>query len=109
MRLNLILRFLGGLSLLLLVGCKDEIIDIEESNNFHWQKNMSEQEFKDIEEGMTYLEVVKIARGAGEKITDDKYVWDDEIKLTQAYELRFEDDQLVSKHILEKKGNSNRQ
>ena len=85
----------------ILVGCGDPILDIEESNAYHWQKNMNEEEFEKIKEGMTYMEVVKIAGGAGEKLKKDQYRWNDEILMTKAYNVQFKDGKLVKKEISE--------
>ncbi|MEQ6357931.1 hypothetical protein ABNX05_25385 [Lysinibacillus sp. M3] len=88
----------------ILVGCGDPILDIEESNAYHWQKNMNEAEFEKIKEGMTYMEVVKIAGGAGETLKKDQFRWNDEILMTKAYNVQFKDDKLVKKEISEIKG-----
>lgn len=99
-----------------LVGCSNnEIVEIEQSNSYEWQKYMNGEEFAKLQEGMTYMDVVKIAGGAGELQLDDKknnkqmYIWLDERLLTQAYEITFEDDQLVSKNIVERRGHSTRE
>jgi len=86
------------------------IIDIEESNSYHWQKNMNEHEFEQLQQGMSYMEVVKIAGGdASEMIRSDYYRWNDEILLTQAYIVQFKDNQLVSKEVIALKGYSTRE
>jgi len=100
-RLNICL-LLGAA--VILAGCGDPILDIEESNAYHWQKNMNEAEFEKLKEGMTYMEAVKIAGGAGEMLKKDQYRWNDEILLTKAYNVRFKDDKLVNKEISEVKG-----
>ena len=91
-----------------LVGCGDPILEIEENNKYHWQKYMNQEEFDRLEEGMTYLEVVEIAGGRGEEIESNKYQWRDEILMTQAYVIEFKDDQLLSKEVVELRGNSTR-
>jgi outer membrane protein assembly factor BamE (lipoprotein component of BamABCDE complex) len=88
----------------ILTGCGDPILDIEESNAYHWQKNMNEAEFEKLKEGMTYMEVVKIAGGAGEMVKKDEYRWNDEILMTKTYIVRFKDDKLVDKKVSEVKG-----
>ncbi|WP_238542809.1 hypothetical protein [Lysinibacillus boronitolerans] len=35
-------------SMIMMVGCGDPIIEIEESNAYHWQKNMNEVEFEKL-------------------------------------------------------------
>ncbi|MGE8038113.1 hypothetical protein B1B04_22565 [Lysinibacillus sp. KCTC 33748] len=100
-RLNISLLICAAV---ILVGCGDSILDIEESNAYHWQKNMNEAEFEKIKEGMTYMEVVKIAGGAGETLKKDQYRWNDEILMTKAYNVQFKDDKLVKKEISEIKG-----
>ncbi|WP_107951636.1 hypothetical protein [Lysinibacillus parviboronicapiens] len=94
--------------LVILGGCIDRIIEIEESNTYHWQKNMNQTEFEQLKEGMTYLEVIEIAGGHGEKVRDNHYRWDDEILLTQAYIVQFKDEKLLSKEIIIVKGHSTR-
>lgn len=92
----------------LLSACKNEILAIEESNTHSWQKFMNEQEFDQVKIGMSYIEVVRIAGGAGTEIKQDIYEWDDELLLTQGYQLKFKDDQLIKKEIVERRGNSTR-
>jgi len=89
-------------------GCSNEIADIEMSNEFSWQKFMSEEEFNEIQEGMSYIEVVRLVGGDGKKVASSTYEWPDEILLTQAYELKFEDDILIEKKVIEKRGHSTR-
>jgi hypothetical protein len=93
-------------ALVILAGCSSEIVEIESSNEFAWQKYMNEEEFNEIKEGMTYIEVVRVVGGEGEKAAAGIYEWPDEQIMTQAYELKFEDDKLVDKKIIEKRGNS---
>lgn len=95
-------------AMILLVGCGDPILEIEENNSYHWQKYMNKEEFEQLEEGMSYLEVVEIAGGKGEAIENNQYQWRDEILMTQAYIVEFKDDQLCSKEIVELRGHSNR-
>ncbi len=99
--------FIGLLAIL--GGCVDRIIEIEESNTYHWQKNMNQTEFEQLKEGMTYLEVVEIAGGSGEKVKNNHYRWDDEILLTQAYIVQFKDEKLIGKEIVIVKGHSTRE
>ena len=91
-------------AVVILAGCGDPILDIEESNAYHWQKNMNEAEFEKLKKGMSYMEVVKIAGGAGEMVKEDQYRWNDEILMTKAYNVQFKDDKLVKKEIMEVKG-----
>ncbi|CAM5206842.1 hypothetical protein UACE39S_05948 [Ureibacillus acetophenoni] len=72
---------------------------IEETNNYRWQKFMNEEEFLQLEKGMTYMDVVKIAKGRGERLTDYSYLWYDELLLTKQYIITFEDHQLVGKFM----------
>ena len=81
-----------------LVGCSsNKIAKIEDSNAFIWQKYMNEEEFEQLEEGMSYMEVVEIARGGGEQIDENTFIWLDELLMTQAYEVYFEEEKLVDK------------
>ena len=92
-----------------LVGCSsNKIAKIEDSNAFIWQKYMNEEEFEKLEEGMSYMEVVEIVRGRGEQLDENTFIWLDELLMTQAYEVYFEDEQLVEKRRIEKRGHSNR-
>lgn len=92
-----------------LVGCSsNKIAKIEDSNAFIWQKYMNEEEFEKLEEGMSYIEVVEIVRGGGEQLDENTFIWLDELLMTQAYEVNFEDEQLVEKRRIEKRGHSNR-
>ncbi len=92
-----------------LVGCSsNKIAKIEDSNAFIWQKYMNEEEFEKLEEGMSYMEVVEIVRGRGEQLDENTFIWLDELLMTQAYEVNFEDEQLVEKRRIEKRGHSNR-
>ena len=92
-----------------LIGCSsNKIAKIEESNAFIWQKYMNEEEFEQLEEGMSYMEVVEIARGGGEQLDENTFIWLDELLMTQAYEVYFEDEQLVDKRRIEKRGHSTR-
>lgn len=76
---------------------------IEEMNQFRWQKFMSEEEYNQLEDGMSYMEVVKIVKGRGDQLTENTFVWKDEILLTQCYLITFEDNGLVSKQIYNQK------
>ena len=95
------------LAAICLVGCSsNKIAKIENSNAFIWQKYMNEEEFEQLEEGMSYMEVVEIARGGGEQLDDSTFIWLDELLMTQAYEVYFEDEKLVDKRRIEKRGHS---
>ena len=95
------------MAVICLVGCSsNKVAKIEESNAFIWQKYMNEEEFEQLEEGMSYMEVVEIARGGGEQLDDNTFIWLDELLMTQAYEVYFEDEQLVEKRRIEKRGHS---
>jgi hypothetical protein len=88
-----------------LLGCSEkEIVDNEHS----WQKYMNEDEFENVQVGMSYEEVVKIAGGQGEEVRLDVYEWPDELLLTQAYEITFENKKVKVKKIIEKRGTSTR-
>ncbi|WP_285399269.1 hypothetical protein [Lysinibacillus sp. fls2-241-R2A-57] len=93
-------------TLVILTGCGDPILEIEESNTYHWQKNMNEAEFEKLKKGMSYMEVVEIAGGAEEMVKKDQYRWNDEILMTQAYIIKFKDDKLIDKEVIELKGYS---
>ena len=69
---------------------------------------MNEEEFNELKEGMSYIEVVRVARGEGKKVASDTYEWPDEQLITQAYELKFKNDRLLEKKIIEKHGHSTR-
>ena len=95
------------IAVICLVACtSNKVAKIEESNAFIWQKYMNEEEFEQLEEGMSYMEVVEIARGGGEQLDDSTFIWLDELLMTQAYEVYFEDEQLVEKRRIEKRGHS---
>lgn len=94
--------------LLFFIGGTDEIIDIEEANAYSWQKYMNETEFDLLTDNLSYMEVVEIVGGAGEQIEEDTYIWQDEILLTVAYKIHFQDGQLSSKEMIEKHGYSTR-
>lgn len=82
--------------------------DIEDMNSFRWQQYMNEEEFEKLEKGMSYLEVVKVVKGEGKQVKENVYVWDDEILMTQSYELHFKDGKLEDKKVIEKRGYSTR-
>lgn len=96
------------LLILSVTACKDEILEIEEENAYSWQKYMNEQEYEEIKKGMSYLEVVRIAGGAGKEIKANIYEWNDELLLTKGYRLTFKEDTLTKKEIIERRGNSTR-
>lgn len=95
------------MAVICLGGCaSNKVIKIEESNAFIWQKYMNEEEFEQLEQGMSYMEVVEIAHGGGEQLDDNTFIWLDERLMTQGYEVSFEDEQLVKKRRIEKRGYS---
>lgn len=101
--------YIGILMTVLLFGCtSDEIIDIEAKNQYDWQKYMNEDEFNQLQNGMSYMEVVRIVGGAGKKVASETYEWPDEKLMTQAYEIKFNQDRLIEKKIIEKRGHSER-
>ena len=111
MKLNKVLF----ISTFLLVGCNaNEIVKVEDENSYLWQKYMNEEEFKQLKVGIAYMDVVKIAGGPGELIESDEeaqrevYRWNDEILVTQAYEIVFENNALQSMEMIERKGTSKR-
>ena len=63
-RLNITL-FIGAI--VILAGCGDPILDIEESNAYHWQKNMNQAEFEKLKEGMTYSKNCRGSRGISKR------------------------------------------
>ena len=98
----------------LLVGCDDNnIVDIEQANNYEWQKYMNSEEYAKVQPGMTYMDVVEIAGGRGElqksEKNEDIYMWRDERLLTQAYEIKFVRNEVESMQVIELRGNSTRQ
>lgn len=93
---------------MLITACQDEVLEIEESNTYAWQKYMNDKEYEEVKEGMSYLEVVQISGGAGQEIDNGTYEWNDEILLTKGYRLKFENDVLVKKEVVERKGKSKR-
>ena len=84
------------------------VYHIEDTNSFVWQKYMNEDEFNKLENGMTYMDVVEIAKGRGEQIKDNVFIWNDELLITKAYEVHFVDDRLVEKKVIKKSGYSSR-
>ena len=95
-------------ALLSVIGCQDYVLNAEDRNVYEWQKYMNEDEFNQLEQGMSYMDVVKIAGGAGTEIATSVYEWRDEILLTQAYLLYFKDGKLITTEIIEKRGSSTR-
>ncbi|MER2192363.1 MAG: hypothetical protein ABS951_15485 [Solibacillus sp.] len=89
-------------------GCQDRVLNVEDQNIYEWQKYMNEDEFKQLQPGMNYMDVVEVAGGAGTEIETSVYEWRDEILLTQAYVVYFEDGKLMSTEIIEKRGSSTR-
>lgn len=77
-------------------------------NSFHWQQNMNQEEFEKLEMGMSYLEVVEIVKGEGKLVNEGVYLWDDELLMTQSYEIYFENGKVEKKKIIEKSGYSTR-
>lgn len=92
-----------------LVACSsDPIEDIENTNQYSWQRYMNATEFEQLQEGMTYMEVVEIVRGAEQKKEDGKYIWHDEQLMTTAYAITFEQDKLKTKEKIMIQGHSKR-
>lgn len=86
----------------------NKIYNIEDSNAYYWQKYMNEEEFARLENGMSYMDVVEIAKGGGEQVSANVFRWNDELLMTQGYEIHFENDKLIDKKIYEKRGYSTR-
>ena len=105
---NPIKLFVPVFVLFILASCSNEIVEIELSNEYSWQKFMNKEEFDEVKEGMSYIEVVRLAGGEGKKVASDTFEWPDEQLMTQAYELKFKDDVLVEKKVIEKRGHSTR-
>jgi len=80
----------------------NKFYNIEETNSFRWQKFMNESEFEQLQKGMSYMDVVKIAKGRGNHLTDHSFIWQDELYLTKSYIITFYEDQLVGKFIYHK-------
>lgn len=97
-----------GIIMITLAACKDEMTEIEEHNMYRWQKYMNEEEYSQLEKGMSYIDVAKITGGTGVKINENLYEWNDEILLTKGYQVYFEDGKLTKMEIVKRKGNSNR-
>ncbi|RHW32369.1 hypothetical protein D1B33_16675 [Lysinibacillus yapensis] len=74
--------------------------DLEELNAFHWQKHMNEDEFSKVKQGMSYWDVAKAAKGQGQRVAEGVYIWEDEILLTQRYEMHFQEGKLQKKAII---------
>ena len=53
------------------VSYEDEILEIEEKNAYSWQKYMNEDEYNQLKKDMSYIDVVQIVGGAGEKVDAD--------------------------------------
>ena len=96
------------LMVFVLAGCTEanKFANIEAENHFDWQKYMDEEEFNQVQAGMTYMEVVEIAKGRGEQLDENTYVWPDEVVLTHAYEIKFAEGQVTEKHKVERRGAS---
>ena len=62
---------------LLGVSYEDEVLEVEEKNNYSWQKYMNEDEYNQLEINMSYIDVVRIVGGAGEEVDADTYEWND--------------------------------
>ena len=93
---------------LLGVSYEDKVLEVEEKNNYSWQKYMNEDEYNQLEINMSYIDVVRIVGGAGEEVDADTYEWNDEILLTRGYKIQFKKDRLVKKEIVERRGHSTR-
>lgn len=96
------------LAVINLVAFKSEIVDIEEQNIYRWQKYMNENEYMKLQKGIFYIDAVEIAGGAGVKMSEGIYEWNDEILLTKGYRVYFKKGQLIWKEVVTKKGYSNR-
>lgn len=77
----------------------NKFYDIEDTNAFRWQKYMNEDEYHQLQEGMTYMDVVNIAKGRGEQLTEQSFMWKDEQSLKKSYIITFHEDRLVGKLI----------
>lgn len=93
---------------IVLAACGDPVKDIEETNEYNWQRHMNAEEFEQLKEGMTYMQVVEIARGGGEKQKGDIYLWYDEQMMTVGYEVAFKEDKLTNKEKIIIQGHSTR-
>lgn len=95
-------------SLFILAGCTEsnKLANIEAENHFTWQKYMNEAEFEQVQPGMTYMEVVEIARGRGDQLDENTYVWSDEVVLTHAYEIKFSEGKVTEKQVVQRRGAS---
>ena len=92
-----------------IAGCNaNQLANIKAENNYKWQEYMNEMEYEQLKEGLSYTQVVKIAGGEGELVKKGIYVWPDELLLTKAYEITFENDKLTKKEIIELRGASKR-
>lgn len=69
---------------------------------------MNEEEYGQLEIGMSYMEVVRVAGGAGKEVAPNVFEWNDELLFTRGYRITFEKGQLNEKEVVTKKGNSNR-
>ena len=96
------------LLLLIYTSYGNEILEIEEKNEYSWQKYMNEDEYNQLQKGMSYMDVVRIVGGAGKEINSDIYEWSDELLLTKGYQIQFKNDRLVKKEIEERQGYSTR-
>lgn len=95
--------------LFIMMGCSfNKIAEIEAENHYEWQKYMNKDEYEQLEEGMSYMDVVSVAKGEGVQLNEQIYYWPDEIVLTHVYEIKFKDNKLVEKKIVERHGNSKR-
>lgn len=43
-------------------GCQDRVLNVEDQNIYEWQKYMNEDEFKQLQPGMNYMDVVVLVR-----------------------------------------------
>lgn len=108
--IKLIYMYIIMITSMLLIGCSNKIIEIEEANNYSWQKYMNDEEYAKIKNGMSYMDVVEIAGGAGELQEKSEkvvvFLWLDERLMTQAYEIEFSNDEVTNKKVVERKGQS---
>ena len=88
----------------LISGCGNEILAIESANTYRWQRFMNDAEFEKVNDGMNYMDVVRIAGGAGEKQQGTTYIWHDELLITRGYEIQFDNDKVINKKVIELHG-----
>ncbi|CEA03815.1 hypothetical protein BN1050_01695 [Metalysinibacillus saudimassiliensis] len=85
-------------------GCGNELLAVESSNDYRWQRFMNDTEFDKVSNGMSYMDVVRTAGGAGKKQKSGTYLWHDELLITRGYEIQFKEDKVIDKKIVELHG-----